>query len=352
MPDRSFHFLPDTASTYASQLDVLTAFLTIVSVLITLTVFGLIVCFGLRYRRRTEDEVPPKPPARPLLEIGWSVALFALFMVMFVWGTVLYVDSRRAPVGSSVLEIDVVARQWMWKMQHPGGQREINELHVPVGRTVKLVMTSLDVIHSFGVPAFRIKQDVLPDQYTTQWFTATRTGEYHLFCQEYCGADHSQMIGRIVVTSAKDYQAWLAGVPADDPPAIAGARLFVSQGCSTCHGQNAPTLAGLFGRSERMNDGSSVVADETYLRTSILYPPAQIVAGYAPLMPSYRGQLNDEQVDDLVAYIKSLGAARGDALASPTTRAMNGYAPTDMPNVPPTREPPPAHRSSPEEPPQ
>ena len=231
------------------------------------------VYFGLRYRRRRDDEVPPPQAHNNWIEIALSAGLFVLFMAMFAWGTVEYFDMRRPPAGA--LAIDVVGKQWMWKLQHPGGQREINELHVPVNRPVRLTMTSLDVIHSFGVPAFRIKQDVMPGTYTTQWFTATKPGVYDLNCQEYCGTDHSAMRGRIVVMESKDYDAWLAGTPADPEPAVAGARLIATYGCMQCHGQNAPTFAGLYGRVQRLDDGSTVLADENYLRESILNPSAK-----------------------------------------------------------------------------
>lgn len=338
-----FRLLPPTASTFASRLDWLVGFLTLTSAALTLTVLGLVVYFGLRYRRRNEDEVPPKWVASRYLEIGASSFLLVLFMSMFAWGAVLYVDIKRpAP---DALELNVIGRQWMWTLQHPGGQGEINEMHVPLGRPVKLTMTSLDVIHSFGVPAFRIKQDVLPNAYTTQWFTATKAGEYDLFCNEYCGTDHSRMRGRVVVLEPKDYDAWLAGMPADEPQVAAGARLFVAQGCVTCHGQNAPTLAGLYGRRERFDDGSTAVADDAYIRESILNPPARVVAGYARAMPSYRGQLNDGQVSAIVAYIKSLGAARTEGAGTvdasgPATRPVGDDVRRPIPNQPPTREPP------------
>jgi len=242
----------------------------------------------------------------------------------------LYADMRRPPAAGA-LEINVTGKQWMWKVQHPGGQREIDELHVPAWRPVKLVMTSQDVIHDFSIPAFRVKQDVLPGSYVTQWFTATKPGEYHLFCAEYCGTMHSGMVGRVVVMPPAEYDAWLAGVTPDEPPAASGARLFASLGCAQCHGQNAPTLAGLYGRPVTLADGKTVIADEEYLRESIENPPARIVAGFEPRMPSFRGQLTDEQLGQLVAYIKSLGAV------APATRPINAYPPLTVPNQPPAK---------------
>ena len=197
-----------------------------------------------------------------------------------------------------------------------------------------------------GSPAFRIKQDVLPGSFTTQWFTATKPGEYHLFCQEYCGTDHSKMGGRVVVMEEKDYQAWLAGVASDEPPAISGARLFATYGCNQCHGQNAPTLAGLYNSKVQLDDGTTVIADEEYLRTSITNPAAQIVAGYGRLMPSYRGQLNEQQLNDLIAYMRSLASAQGTPgsartdVAAPASRPSNDVTTKDIPNIPPSRQPP------------
>jgi cytochrome c oxidase subunit 2 len=283
------------------------------------------------------------------MEVTWSAIPLVIFIAMFSWGAVLYTDMKRPATGA--LEIHVIGKQWMWKLQHPGGQREIDELHVPVGVPVKLILTSQDVIHDFSIPAFRVKQDVLPGSYVTEWFTATRPGEYHLFCAEYCGTMHSGMIGRVVVMEPGAYEAWLAGVTPDEPVAVSGARLFTSLGCVQCHGKNAPTLAGLYGRRVVLADGSEATADENYLRESILNPPARIVSGFAPLMPSFRGQVTDEQVDQLVEYIKSLGAAAADSTsgavgattrpvrdaAAPVTRPANGHPPDRVPDVPPAR---------------
>jgi len=337
-----FRLLPDSASGIAPRVDALTGFLLLATGLVTLIVLVLIVTFVLKYRRRSEDEVPPATVSRVSLEIAWSAIPLGIFMLMFYWGAALYVDLRRPARGA--MEINVTAKQWMWKLQHPGGQREINELHVPVGRPVKLVMISQDVIHSFFVPAFRIKQDVLPGSYTMQWFTATRAGEYHLFCAEYCGTMHSRMIGRVVAMEPAAYQAWLAGVTPDEPPAVSGARLFASLGCAQCHGQNGPTLAGVYGSTVALSDGSSVLADENYVRESIVNAPAKIVAGFPPVMPSYRGQLTDEQVEQLVAYVKSLGAAASPSAtrpspdaAVPVTRPVGAQPPDHRPDFPPAR---------------
>jgi cytochrome c oxidase subunit 2 len=346
---KHLELLPERASTMAGRVDALFWFITAVSAAMTLLILALIVYFALRYRRRTEDEVPPQTPAHPWLEVGWTAATFVVLMVMFFWGAGLYMDIKR-PAEAGV-EVNVVGKQWMWKVQHPGGQREINELHVPVNRPVKLVMASQDVIHSFGIPAFRIKQDVVPGTYSTEWFTATKVGQYHLFCQEYCGTMHSGMVGRVVVMEGPAFDAWLAGTAAGEGPVASGAKLFVSYGCAQCHGQTAPTLAGLYGRRVTLEGGAEAVADERYLRESILNPPAKVVAGYPRLMPSFRGQLSEEQLMDLVAYIKSLGAAREEGsgrtgVAAPASRPVNGYPPDAVPNVPPARQPPAAGRNS------
>jgi cytochrome c oxidase subunit 2 len=207
------------------------------------------------------------------------------------------------------MEIAVVGRQWMWKIQHPSGRREINELHVPVGAPVKLRIASQDVIHSFYIPAFRVKMDAVPGRYTQLWFEATKPGEYHLFCAEYCGTEHSRMIGKVVVMEPDQFQNWLGGVT-EETPVEAGERLFAEFNCANCHTggtrQRGPHLGGLFGKPVRLADGRTVTFDETYIRESIINPNAKIVAGYAPVMPTYRGQLSEEQLLQLVAYIRSL----------------------------------------------
>jgi cytochrome c oxidase subunit II len=212
------------------------------------------------------------------------------------------------------MEISIVGKQWMWKAQHPEGPREINSLHIPVGRPIKLTMTSQDVIHSFFIPAFRVKQDVLPGKYTSEWFTPSKVGTYHLFCAEYCGAQHSGMIGTITVMEPAEYQAWLSGTTANISMEASGKMLFSKNQCDTCHGQRAPTLSGIYGRKTLLADGSTVIADENYLRESILQPNAKMVAGYPPLMPTYQGQLTEEQITELIAYMKSLQTA------APTTQ--------------------------------
>jgi cytochrome c oxidase subunit 2 len=311
--NRSFQLLPEQGSAMAARVDALVLFLLAITVFFTLLVLVLVAYFALRYRRHSTDFVSPNPPATQTnvaLEIAWTLIPLLIVMVLFVWGTRLYVEESRPPAGA--MEVHVIGRQWMWKVQHPDGRREINELTVPVGRAVKLVMTSEDVVHSFGIPAFRITQDVIPGRYSYEWFEPTRVGEYHLFCREYCGTQHSGMIGTVRVLKQADYDAWLAGRPADAvTPVQAGAALFEQFSCSRCHGINAPTLAGVYNTKVDvlLSNGTerSVTADEDYLRESILYPRAKIVKGFPPgLMPTFQGQITEEQLVSLVEYIKSM----------------------------------------------
>jgi cytochrome c oxidase subunit 2 len=241
------------------------------------------------------------------LEVAWIVIPLALTMVMFFWGAILYFEIRTPPEGA--IELQVVGKQWMWKIHHPQGRSEINELHVPVGQPVRLKMISEDVIHSFFVPAFRVKMDVLPGRYTTMWFEATEPGEYHLFCAEYCGTEHSGMRGRVVAMSPADYAQWLEEGGAEPQPLL-GQRLFTQLRCNTCHDDGAelrsPPLHGIFNNAIALADGRTVTADDAYLRESIVDPTAKVAAGFQPLMPTYQGQLSEEQLLQLIQYIKSL----------------------------------------------
>jgi cytochrome c oxidase subunit 2 len=313
--DTGFRLFPERASTMAGSVDDLYLYLLLVSSFFTLLIFILVITFAVKYRRRPGRLRATQTGSNVPLEIAWMAVPFGLCMVMFFWGAKLYFALYRPP--SDALDVYVVAKQWMWKMQHAEGASEINELHVPVGRPVRLTMTSQDVIHSFYVPAFRVKQDVLPGRYTTLWFQATRAGEYHLFCAEYCGTKHSGMTGRVVVLDEHEYERWLAGGISQGGLAAGGHRLFMSLGCAECHSglsdARGPRLEGLFGTEVKLQDGSSVVADEAYIRESILDPRAKLVSGFQPLMPSFRGRLSEEDLVLLVAYVKSLGAAEGRA---------------------------------------
>jgi cytochrome c oxidase subunit II len=303
-----FRLLPEQASTIAGQVDALLLFLIAVGAFFTGLIFLSVIFFAIKYRRRSEKERPRPIHGSLPLEIVWTVIPLGLTMIMFGWGAWLYFTMSRPP--ADAMEIFVVGKQWMWKLQHPDGQREINELHVPVGRPVKLTMTSEDTIHSFFVPEFRVKKDVVPGRYSSVWFQATKPGEYHLFCTQYCGTSHASMIGRIVVMPQDAFQDWLRGGGTGVSLAAAGEKLFQQLACISCHVSKGtgvgPTLVGVFGKPVKLATGQTVIADEAYIRESILDPPAKIVAGYAPVMPPFKGQVSEEQLVQLLAYIKSL----------------------------------------------
>jgi cytochrome c oxidase subunit II len=310
-----FPLFPEQASTMAARVDALFYFLVAVTVFFAALIFFMIVLFAVKYRRRSEDERPRPIEGNFWLEILWSAIPLGLTMVMFVWGAIIYFDIYNPP--DDALEISVVGRQWMWKAQHPTGQSEINELHVPVGQAVKLTMTSEDVIHDVFLPAFRVKQDVLPGRYTTLWFQATKAGEYPLFCSQYCGTQHSGMVGRVVVLEPAEFEKWLSGGATGLSMIDQGASLFKRFGCETCHGaggtSQGPSLAGLFGKTVKLQGGTTVTADENYIRESILDPRAKIVAGYQPIMPTFKGLVSEEGLLQLIAYIKSLEGAERKA---------------------------------------
>lgn len=302
----NFPLWPEQASTIAHHVDALYIFLLIVTGMIALLVFALLIIFAARFRFRPGIRAEQIEGSNAL-EITWTVIPFFVFMAIFVWGAVVYLRERTPPADAT--EVYVVAKQWMWKVEHAEGQREINELHVPVGRDVKLIMTSQDVIHSFYIPAFRIKQDVLPGRYTVEWFRATKPGVYHLFCAEYCGTQHSGMVGSIVVQEPAEYEAWVNGSPSG-PLSDTGEKLFAELGCSVCHRADAagrgPDLQGVFGKPVQLEDGRILTVDENYVRESILDPGSKRVKGFKPIMPTFQGLVSDEQVNALVAYIKSI----------------------------------------------
>jgi len=302
--------LPE-ATTHAERVDQIFYGLLVLSGLTMLVVFTLIITLAIRYRRGSDAKRGPLPKIISReLEIGWTSATLFLFAFLFWWAASADLSSLAAPAGA--LEIHVVAKQWMWKTQQPNGAREINALHIPVDRPVRLVMTSQDVIHSFFVPAFRVKQDVVPGREAEIWFQATKTGVFPLLCAEYCGTDHSMMRGRIIVMRQEDYADWLAKQPEGDDLAHVGAKLFVARGCSGCHADaskvHAPKLVGLYGRSVQLSDGRQVKADDGYIRDSILQPKRDITAGYQPIMPSYAGLLDDGEIQSLTAYVRSLAS--------------------------------------------
>jgi cytochrome c oxidase subunit 2 len=323
----NFPLWPERASTVAGNVDALFIFLLIVSGLITLLIFVCLVYFAARYRYRPgvlAEQIEGSTP----LELTWSIIPLFVFVVIFFWGAVVFFKERTPPADAT--EVYVVAKQWMWKLEHAEGQREINELHVPVGRDVKMIMTSQDVIHSFFIPAFRIKQDVVPGRYTVAWFRATKPGTYHLFCAEYCGTQHSGMIGSIVVQEPAQYEAWMNG-GSTGPLSASGEKIFAELGCVTCHRNDSqgrgPSLQGVFGKPVLLDDGRTVTADENYIRESILDPGAKIVNGYKPVMPTFQGLVSEEQLNALVAYVKSLSEAKPGQASSKASASTDALQP-------------------------
>jgi cytochrome c oxidase subunit II len=335
-------FMPESASTVSNEVDAVYLLLVGVSAILTLIVALAVVIFAFKYRRRPGNEIPVEYKAYPWLEDAFIGLMFLVFMGLFVAGAKLFFTVQRPP--DDALSVYVTGRQWMWKFQHVGGQAEINELHVPKGRAVRLTMASEDVIHSVYVPAFRVKRDVLPSRYSEMWFQATKTGTFHLFCTEYCGTEHSKMIGSVHVMEPGAYQAWLegkgigpgsgTGMVAGASPAEAGKQLFTQLGCETCHKPSSsglgPSLVGVYGTQQPLEGGQRVVADDTYLRESILNPRAKLVAGYQPVMPVFQGQISEDNVVQLITYIRSLSpqaqaGAPGNVAAAP---AANAAAPT------------------------
>jgi cytochrome c oxidase subunit 2 len=326
----TFPLWPTRASAYAGRVDALFIFLLILCGFMAVAIFVMIFVFATKYRRQ-KGRPAEQIEGSNALELTWTGVPLLIFMAIFVWGAILYFQSHTPPNDSA--EIYTVAKQWMWKFQHMEGAREINELHVPVGRDIKMIMTSQDVIHSFYVPAFRIKQDVLPGRYTVAWFRATKAGRYHLFCAEYCGTAHSGMIGDVVVMEPAQYQQWLSGGAAAPLPQ-AGKEVFMSLGCPTCHRFDTqgrgPNLIGVFGKPVLLEDGRTVTADENYVRESILQPAAKVVAGFKPIMPTFQGLVSEEQLNALVAYIKSLSQPPAGTAGSPNNPSAAPTGPTQL----------------------
>ncbi|MEI7642851.1 MAG: cytochrome c oxidase subunit II [Chloroflexales bacterium] len=354
---QGFSFFPDQASTFAGPIDLLYFVLVVLSLLFAGVLPFVVLYLVVRYHRSQQVD-RTNPPASDLrLELTWTIIPLILAMGVFFWGAFLYVQMRTPP--TQTIDIYVLGKQWMWHTQHANGKRENNELHVPIGRPVRLIMTSQDVIHSFYVPAFRVKQDVLPGRYTALWFEATQIGQYHLFCAEYCGTEHSLMGGTVTVMSLSDYQAWLTtpgqvimpdgsvqagqvlvntnivpsqpivGSSLSDPMALAGEKLFTSLGCIGCHvmagGGTGPSLKNVFGFDQPLADGTTVRADENYISESILRSTAKVVKGYPAVMPTYQGQISSDQINQLLAYIKSLSARGATApLTPPAPTAASG----------------------------
>jgi cytochrome c oxidase subunit 2 len=328
---------PPTASEQAGKIDALYWFLVAVSAIMTILIFACIILFAWKYRRRPGVE-PTQIEGSTKLELTWSILPFLVMLVMFAWGAQLYFAAQQPP--NDAMEVFVTGKQWMWKIQYPDGGREINELHVPVGQPVKLTMASEDVIHSFSIPAFRVRHDVVPGHYDSLWFTATKPGRYHLFCTEYCGNQHAGMVGWVDVLDKRAYANWASGGGTQGTLAEQGEKLFQQFGCSTCHlldqQGRCPMLRGLYNKPVQLNDGRTVTADDAYIRESILDPNAKIAAAFEPnIMPVFKGQVSEENVIQLVAYIKSLspqtpasqqGVQQPPIVIAPTAPASGGTA--------------------------
>jgi cytochrome c oxidase subunit 2 len=308
----SFPLFPEQASTGASRVDAVFIFEVCVAFFFTALICILILTFAARYRRGARVDRSSPPLSSVKMEVLWIVVPLILSIVMYVWATSVYYDLYEPP--PDAFEVSVVGKQWMWYLQHPEGRSEINELHVPLGQAVKLTMTSQDVIHSFFVPAFRVKQDVLPGRYTSLWFRPTKTGRFHLFCAEYCGTYHSQMTGWVYVMEPAEYEQWLTGGGPGPSQAEEGERLFVQHYCAGCHRGSqivhAPHLEGVYGNPVPIQKAGQevefVTADDRYIRDSILMPKSEVVAGYEPVMPSYQGRISEPDLLKIIAYIKSI----------------------------------------------
>ena len=305
----------------AGRVDALYLFLVALTAAMSILIFAMVLVFMVKYRRRDPNSIGARIHGGMILEIVWTIIPLFIVMGIFVWGTGIFFAFARPP--AETMNVYVVGKQWMWKFQHLDGQREINELHVPVGRAVKLIMTSEDVIHDVFVPAFRVKADVIPGRYSHLWFEATKAGEYHLFCAEYCGTKHSGMIGKVVVMEPRDYQAWLASGVQEGSLAAAGGKLFQDLACNTCHRPDVsgrgPVLQNTFGKQISLQSGETLRVDEAYLRESILQPGARITAGFQPIMPTFQGLVSEEGLLQLIEYVKSLKADDPPSGVRPST---------------------------------
>jgi cytochrome c oxidase subunit 2 len=325
-----FPLFPEQASSVSPLVDGLYLGLVAITGAVSLLIWVAIFYLAIKYRRRPDNELAQEQEPPMALEMTWTILPTIIFLGFFVAGAWVFFRMNRIPDGA--LEVYATGRQWMWKFQHPTGQREINTLHVPVGRPVKITMASEDVIHSLWFPSFRVKADVLPNRYRTMWFEATKTGRYHIFCAEYCGTIHSGMVGWVEVMEPTEYQRWLAG-GAEGSLASQGEKLFEKYACNTCHtstaGARGPVLAGLFGKTRPLTDGRSVVADENYIRESILNPQAKVAAGFAPVMPTFQGQVSEDDLLRLLAYVRTIGAEQPAAtpVESAQSQAQSSGAP-------------------------
>jgi cytochrome c oxidase subunit II len=336
-----FPLFPDQASSVAPLVDGLYLGLVALTGGVSLLIWLAIFYLAIKYRRRPDNELAQEQEPPAALEMTWTVVPTIIFVLIFVAGAWVFFRLQRVP--ANALEVYATGRQWMWKFQHPTGQREINTLHVPVGRPVKITLASEDVIHSLWFPAFRVKNDVLPNRYRTMWFEATKTGTFHIFCAEYCGTLHSGMIGSVIVMEDTEYQRWLAG-GTEGSLASQGEKLFEKYACNTCHtstaGARGPVLAGIYNKTRPLANGQSVIADDNYIRESILNPAAKVAAGFAPIMPAFQGQVNEEDLLRLLVYVKSVGADQ--PTATPVESAVSAAASLGAPPPPTTTAQPPA----------
>ena len=321
---------PDQASTFAWQVDLLYAYLIIISVAFTIPIVLAVFFFAVRYREREKYATPDEMHGSIVLETVWSIIPFVISMTIFLGGAYVYYNQYAIPKDPD-MEVYVVGKQWMWKLQHSTGQREINELHIPVGRRVKLTMTTEDVLHDFSIPAFRTKADVVPGRYTYLWFEATKPGKYHLFCAEYCGLNHSGMGGFVYVMEQRDFDNWLSGNVSGQTPVEQGRDLFENKlGCASCHAggpaQRGAKLEGIYGKDVKFVGGGTAKVDDEYIRNSILNPSSQVVEGFQPIMPTFKGQVTEEQLVSLVAYIKSLSGVTGSTGSAPPPASNSAAA--------------------------
>lgn len=309
-------WIPEVASTLASKVDGVLLVITLMSLVFFVLITILLVYFAIKYRRRSEDEETPYITGSEPLEIIWTVIPSVLLILLFIYGFVVFKEMKTPPKDAQ--EITVMGKQWLWTFEYYNGRKTLNELYVQENRPVRLVMMADDVLHSFFVPGFRVKQDILPGRYTQLWFTPTKVGTFDIFCAEYCGTGHSAMLGKVIVLSPEAYDIWEKGVEVDEggavaslPPAEMGEKIYKEKGCNACHSIDGsvlvgPSFKGMIGRTQEMEDGSTVTVDENYIRESILEPQAHIVKGFQPVMPSFKGILSDKDITALIAYFKTL----------------------------------------------
>ncbi len=329
---------PEQASSFAWQVDLLYFYIIAVCLFFGTSVVIAVTWFAWQYREKEKFATPKEIHGSNVLELTWTAIPFVIAMTIFVFGSYVFFNLYRMP--ADTMDIYVVGKQWMWKFQHGTGQREINELHVPVGRKIKLVMTTEDVLHDVFIPAFRTKADVVPGRYTYLWFEATKPGKYHLYCAEYCGLNHSGMGGWIYVMEQRDYDNWLAGNVTNQTPVESGQDLFQNKlGCASCHQETnqgrGPSLKGIFGKDQKLTNGQTVSVNESYIKESILNPQGQIVEGFQPIMPTFKGQVSEDQLNHIVAYIKSLsGNTTPTMTSSPAAKTPTAATPAKVEPTP------------------